>query len=89
MAEKASVQCDLYASAFPSEAVFAFKTISNEKYEGVAPMHYVQPTQGLSQEPIHGVVRVRLIRNGGKSSLIATPDGEVMEVSSSIVQPVQ
>ena len=86
MTERAAVRCDLYASAFPSEAVFAFETFSKETYEGVAPKQYVEPKDGLSKTPVHGTVRVRVIRNRGVASLIATPDGEVLEVASSIVE---
>lgn len=78
--QKATLSCDLYASAFSGEVVFAVKTFDGGHYEGVAPKHFATPTDGLSQVATQGTLRVKLIRNGGESALVAFPDGESAEL---------
>ncbi|NIA06413.1 MAG: hypothetical protein GWP14_02050 [Actinobacteria bacterium] len=77
--------CDLYQSAFSGEVVFAVNTISGERYEGVAPKHYAEPVDALSSDPIQGWIKVWVISNGGKSSLIRIPDGETINVPLDLI----
>jgi len=88
MSTLTNMRCNLYSGAFSGEAVFAVDTIrGNEPYEGVAAKHYVTPQDGLSSEsPTIGFVRVKVIRNGGDTALVATPGGEAIEVSADKVR---
>lgn len=79
----ARMECDLYAGAFSGEVVFAVSSIG---YEGIAPKHYAEPNSGLSQnDPRSGTVRVVVKSNGGKTAVVAVPDGNCIEVAASLV----
>jgi hypothetical protein len=79
----ANLDCQLYASAFSGEAVFAVNTADNEKYEGVAPKHEVWPQDSLSDKPTKGKVKVRIVENGGPRAYVLMPDGEAIHVLAS------
>jgi hypothetical protein len=80
----AELACELFQGAFSGEVVFAVQTPEGV-YEGVAPRHYARPAGGLSAQAVAGTLRVRVIRNGGKRALVATPDGEAITVPAAAV----
>ena len=84
-----NVKCVILCSAFSGERVFQLDTASGEEFVGVAPLGFCAKKDGtpLSRgEPapsqsLDGVVRARIIRNGGNKARVAFPDGEDAEVS--------
>jgi len=79
----------LYPSAFSGEVVFQVDTKIGqryERYEGVAPKHYVDPSTQLKKEGIDGKVQVRVLKNGGNEARVSLPDGQILTVSADKVK---
>jgi len=87
--QRGDMNCRLYRGAFSGEVVFAVETDRGECYEGVAPKHYAHPVEGLSKTPISGRIKVRVIKNAGRSARVRMPDGEAINVSATAVRVVR
>jgi len=83
---RGKMACKLYPSAFSGEVVFEVHTEIGEKYEGVAPKHYVQPSTQPTTTGIDGKVNVRVLSNGGKEARVSVPDGQILTVSADKIQ---
>lgn len=84
-ATRGRLACDLYAGAFSGEVVFHVETTERETYRGVAPKHYAHPHESLSREPVKGTLRVHVLENGSDRTVVAAPNGEVLEVPARAV----
>jgi len=87
-AQRGNMACALYQSAFSGEVVFEVKTSGGQSYEGIAPRHYAEPADDLSDAPTHGHLSVRVIRNGGGSARVRMPDGETIDVPADTITEV-
>lgn len=83
--KQAKLLCWLSKGAFSGELVFATKQYDGEKYLGVTPRHYADP-QSVGDGETQGTLSVYLIRNGGDSAIVETPDGEAITVPASSVE---
>ena len=80
------MSCGLLSGAFSGEIVFEVKTIAGELYQGISPKHYAEPDDIPSrEEAVPGTIRVRVLKNGGGSALVRTPDGEAITVPANLV----
>jgi hypothetical protein len=85
-AEKGSMECQLYRSAFSGELVFRVETTSGQPYEGVTPKHCATPDNAPSGAGVQGQVEVRVLSNGGNEARVSAPDGEILTVPADLVR---
>ena len=79
---RGQMECKLYTSAFSGEVVFQVDTTKGQRYEGVAPKHYVQPSTQATKAGVDGQVKVRVLSNGRNEARISVPDGQILTVSA-------
>jgi hypothetical protein len=82
------MECKVYPSAFSGEVVFQVDTKNEKSYEGVAPKHYVDPSNQLTKGGVNGKVKVRVLANGGDEARVSVPDGQILVVSADKVQEI-
>lgn len=91
------VKCSLARAAFPSQCLFRVELSDGGKLAGVAPIHYCydadrKPLEAeieAGKENSGLVAGLKIGQGKGDSIRVYLPDGEVYEVSKSIVDPVK
>ena len=92
--EKVLVECRISRSGFVSERIFRVEQTNKSEHIGAAPVHYCWTQDGMrltAQLPaenakIPGLVQGYVISNGGLVARIETPDGQTVEVMTSVVK---
>ena len=92
--EKVLVECRISRSGFASERIFRVEQTNRSEHIGAAPVHYCWTQDGTlltarlpaENDKIPGLVQGYVISNGGLVAKIETPDGEVVEVMTSVVK---
>ncbi len=90
--ETVFLPCKLTLSGFSSERVFRITQADDSVYVGAAPVHYCWTEDGKrlgEGEPAHeeslaGLVQGLVIANGGERAKVQIPDGELIQVWTSI-----
>ena len=82
------MKCKLYPSAFSGEVVFQVDTKIGQRYEGIAPKHYVQSSTQPTKDGENGQVKVHVLENGANGMRVSVPDGQILVVSADKVHEI-
>jgi hypothetical protein len=94
IAKNILIVCQISTGVFSGERMFEVQLADgSQTYSGIAPLHYFRKEDGgeltASDPPgnntIKGTLTARLVRNGGKTALVAIPDGEAITVPADII----
>jgi hypothetical protein len=83
-----TVKCEILSGAFSGERIVQVATASGDQFVATVPREFCAKTDGsplgknepAPSHPIIGLVKARVIRNGGDTARVAFPDGDDAEI---------